>query len=66
MTIREENLIAYERSSKEHQSAADPYRNYFLSVTLFYLKRSMNRITILILIKESGKDRLYLLEFYNV
>lgn len=48
-------------SDKEYQSAADPYRTDYLPVTLHYLKGSMSHRTVLILINDLGKDRLYIL-----
>lgn len=41
MTIREENLIAYEGSSKEHQSAAEPLQKLF-SVCYTFLFKKIN------------------------
>lgn len=50
-----------EGSDKEYQSAPDPYRTDYLPVTLHYLKGSMSHRTVLILINDLGKDKLYIL-----
>lgn len=51
----------WEGSDKEYQSAADPYRADYLPVALHYLKGSMIHRTLLIVINDLGKDRLYIL-----
>lgn len=51
----------WEGSDKEYQSADDPYGTDYLPFTLHYFKGSTSHRTVLILINDLGKVRLYIL-----